>query len=289
MRNRKSTIVATLLVAMIAADFAAGDAGSRSEGLAALLEQQPEMFKARYQYRHPQQTLAFFEVEAGMTVVEALPGGGWYSKIFVPYLGMDGHLIGADYAQEMWPLFGFFSDKYVEDKKTWVTDWPAEAKEWGGTGGAKVSAFKFGTMPASLHGTVDRVLFVRALHNLNRFDGQGGFLKDALRNAYDALKPGGLLCVVQHQARENKPDEWARGQRGYLKKAYVIESLEQAGFEFLGDIAINENKYDRPGDNDVVWRLPPSFNGVGDNAERKKELEEIGESNRMTLKFRKPE
>jgi len=73
--------------------------------LATVLDAQPEKVKARYQYRHPQETLEFFGIEPGMTVMEALPGGGWYSKILLPYLGKDGHLIGADYDLDMYAAF----------------------------------------------------------------------------------------------------------------------------------------------------------------------------------------
>ena len=68
--------------------------------LAAVLAAQPDEVKARYQYRHPQETIEFFGIEPGMTVVEGLPGGGWYTKILLPYLGGDGHLIGANYPLE---------------------------------------------------------------------------------------------------------------------------------------------------------------------------------------------
>ena len=257
--------------------------------LASILAAQPEDVQARYAYRHPNETLEFFEIEPGMTVVEALPGGGWYTKVLLPYLGSDGHLIGANYPQGIWPLFGFFSAEAIEGMKTWVTDWPADAEEWRGDNGASISAFEMGAMPAEVAGTADRVLLIRALHNLNRFEIEGGFRTTALADTYNALKPGGIVGVVQHEARADKADDWADGSRGYLKKATVIEQFENAGFEFVGDIDVNQNPNDQPGDADVVWRLPPSFNGVGENEELRAELTAVGESNRMTLKFRKPE
>lgn len=91
--------------------------GADAEELAAVLADQPEEVKARYEYRHPQQTLGFFGIAPGMTVVEALPGGGWYTKILLPYLGPEGRLIGVDYAQDMWPLFGFFGEDWLKKKK----------------------------------------------------------------------------------------------------------------------------------------------------------------------------
>lgn len=94
---------------------------SSAELLTAALDAQSEEMKARYAARNPAQTLAFFGIEPGMTVVEALPGGGWYSKILIPYLGDSGTLVGVDYALDMWPKFGFMSDEQLEEKKTWTT------------------------------------------------------------------------------------------------------------------------------------------------------------------------
>jgi predicted methyltransferase len=256
--------------------------------LAHVLAHQPDDVKARYEWRHPKETLTFFGVEPGMTVVEALPGGGWYSKILLPYLGPQGALVGADYSLEMYPLFGFFSDEILDSKKTWVDDWTDEAKGWRGDDGAAVSAFVFGAMPENLKGTADAVLLIRALHNLHRFEPQGGFLTAALQNVYDALKPGGIVGVVQHQAAEDKSDEWANGAHGYLKKSAVIAFMQKAGFELVAESAINENPKDQPGEKDVVWRLPPSLSLDDDSEEKVAAMKAIGESNRMTLKFRKP-
>ena len=265
------------------------DAASSSASLAAILATKPEKVQARYAYRHPQETLEFFGVEPGMTVVEALPGGGWYSKVLIPYLGSEGQLVGADYDIAMFPLFGFFDDESIEKKKTWVADWTAEASEWVGENGAPVAAFVFGSMPDSMDGSADAVLFIRALHNLNRFEEQGGYLTTAITESWRALKPGGILGVVQHHARDDRSDAFALGDHGYLKKSLVIAHLESAGFEFVGEIDVNANPADQPGDDDIVWRLPPTLMGSKDKPEVKAAMETIGESNRMTLKFRKPE
>ena len=88
--------------------------------------------------------------------------------------------------------------------------------------------------------------------------------------------------------RDEMPDEWAGGQNGYLKKAFVIDRMKAAGFEYVGASDINVNDKDQPADSDIVWRLPPSFATSADNPELQAEMRAIGESNRMTLKFRKP-
>ena len=259
----KKLIPFLCLIILLSGNALAG--GPAAEKLAAVLAEQPEEVQARYPYRHPAETLEFFGIVPGMTVVEALPGGGWYTKVLLPYLGSEGSLIGADYSRDMYPLFGFFDEESLKEKETWVADFSADAKGWSGDDGASVTAFVFGSMPEEMKGTAEAVLFIRALHNLARFEGEGGFLSAALQNAYDILKPGGIVGVVQHQARDGMSDEWAGGQNGYLKKSFVIVKMQEAGFEFVAGSDININGNDQPTDEDKVWRLPPSLATSRDN------------------------
>lgn len=283
-----SKIFLPVLLFCVLLSSSAMAAGPDAEKLASVLAGQPVEVQARYPARHPAETLEFFGIAPGMTVVEALPGGGWYTKILAPYLGPDGLLIGANYSLEMYRLFGFLSEEQLNELETWTTDFTAEATEWAGADGAAVGAFVFGALPEDMKGTADAVLFIRALHNLAKFENQGGFLSSALQNAFDVLKPGGTVGVVQHQAPDGMPDGWAGGQMGYLEKSFVISRMEAAGFEFVAGSDINENPNDQPAADDVVWRLPPTLSTSRDNAELRAEMEAIGESNRMTLKFRKP-
>lgn len=257
-----------------------------SERLAAVLAAQPDEVKARYKYRHPQETLEFFGIEPGMTVVDVLPGSGWYTRILMPYLGEDGRVIGADYAVDVWLGIGYDSDEFLEARKTWARDWPATAKTWGDDGSADVSAFVLESLPESMHGTADAVLFIRAMHNIAYVTPDGRHLSAAIQDAYDVLKPGGIVGIVQHHARDNMPDAWANGEMGYLKKAYVIDAMKAGGFQLVDESDINANSKDRPTTEDYVWRLPPGYDGA-DTAEGKAKVDVIGESNRMTLKFRK--
>ena len=262
--------------------------GVDSERLAAVLAAQPEAVQARYQYRHPQETLEFFGIAPGMTVLEALPGRGWYTKILLPYLGKNGTLAGVDYDKSMYAKFGFFSEERLNAKETWVETWTAEAKDWRDADSGSITAFTLGTMPDSFKGKADAVLFIRALHNLARFENDGGYLTTAISNAVDALKPGGIVGVVQHQARPDMPDDWATGSKGYVKKAFIIEQMENAGLEFVAESEINANEKDQPSTDDIVWRLPPSFATSKKDPQLREKLQAVGESNRMTLKFRKP-
>ena len=84
--------------------------------LAEILAAQSEESKARYNMRNPAQTLEFFGIEPGMKIAEALPGGGWYSKILIPFLGDEGSLTGMDYSVNMWPEFGSFATaEFIEN------------------------------------------------------------------------------------------------------------------------------------------------------------------------------
>ena len=278
-----------VLAACIAFSGAAASADVDPDRLTAVLDAQDGDAQARFAFRHPAETLSFFGVAPGTVVVEALPGGGWYSRILVDYLGPGGRLIGVDYSMDMFPLFGFFTAEQLAERENWKESWVAGTAEWNVEDGAAVGAFVFGDLPEEMKGTADTVLFIRALHNLARFQDQGGFLTQALQNAYDVLKPGGTVGVVQHEARPDMPDDWANGDNGYLKRAFVLEAMESAGFEFVDATDVNQNPLDQPTVGDKVWRLPPVMNTSRDDPELRAQMMSLGESNRMTLKFRKPE
>lgn len=256
--------------------------------LDAALDMQDDAAKARYQYRNPKETLEYFGIKPGMTVVEVLPGGGWYSKIMLPYLGDDGALIGADYSVDMWSNFGgFANEEFLENRKTWASTWPNDALAWRGGTQADVSGFAFGSMPKDMKSTADAVIAVRAMHHLNRFG--GGYWDPAIADIKAILKPGGIVGIVQHRGPEANPDTWANGDNGYLKQSFVIERFESAGFELVGEPSdINANPKDQPTGEDIVWRLPPTLGTSREDPELKAKMEAIGESDRMTLMFRKP-
>ena len=221
-----------------------------------MLAAQPEEAQARYQYRHPQETLAFIGIAPGMTVVEALPSGGWYTKILLPYLGADGKVIGADYAVDTWTGIGYDGADFLATRVSWIADWTADAKGWAGDDGGSVDAFVLSALPASMHGTADAALFIRALHNMSYSAPDSAHLKAAIRDAWDVLKPGGIVGIVQHQARDGMPDSWANGENGYLKKDYVVDLMEAAGFELTAESNINANDKDQPPACSSRWRIP---------------------------------
>lgn len=256
------------------------------EKLQSIVNKRSDEDKARDDARKPIQTLEFFQVAPGMSVAEALPGGGWYSKILAPYLGIEGELYGINYNDDMWARFGFFSEERIQESIARTSEFPSMVSGFV-VEAPTLRGFTFSSVPDELKGTVDRVLFIRALHNLSRFENEAGTMTEAITSAKVLLKEDGLVGVVQHQAPEINSDEWASGSAGYLKKSAVIEAFEIAGFELVSESMINENPNDVPSEDDIVWRLPPSYNGVADDAALKAEVDAIGESNRMTLLFKK--
>jgi len=258
-----------------------------SAKLDAVLAAQPEDAKARYPYRHPKETLVFFGVAPGMTVVDTLPGPVWYTGILLDYLGPTGKVVDADYSPEMWTKFGDYSPD-PKTKETWAADTVTKLSAQRSPEAAQVGAFQYGAVPDELAGTADVVLVVRALHHFMRLESNGGYLTQALADIKKVLKPGGVVGVEQHRAPETQSDASTLGDRGYVKQSAVIAAFQKAGFELVEASEINANPKDQPTESDVVWRLPPTLATSKDNPELKAQMEAIGETDRMTLKFRKP-
>ena len=244
--------------------------------------------KARDAARNPQQTLEFFGITSDMAVAEVLPGGGWYTKILAPYLAENGELHAVNYSHETWPLFGFFSEEQIAETKASNLAFPETVAEFAGQT-VKSSGMSFGRLNKNVEGTLDAILFIRALHNLQRFEASAGTMSQALADTSKLLKTGGIVGVVQHMAPENKSEEWANGSHGYLKKSTIVALFDQAGFDLAGDSLVNVNPKDQPGENDAVWRLPPSLNTGRLEGEAKEAAiatnTAIGETSRITLKF----
>ena len=257
-----------------------------AERLDAVLAAQSDETKARYAHRHPKETLEFFGIAPGMTVVDTLPGEVWYTGILLDYLGADGKVIAADYSPEMWTQFGDYSPN-PKEKENWPADFVAKAQSWRGEGDAQVAAFQYGAVPDDMAGTADVVLVVRAIHHFMRLEDKGGYLTKALADINKVLKPGGIVGVVAHRAPESSSDAWAKGEAGYVKQSAVIAAFQKAGFELVEASEINANPQDRPTEKDFVWRLPPTLATSQSNPELKAQMEAIGETDRMTLKFKK--
>lgn len=242
--------------------------------------------RARDGARHPVETLQFLRVEPGMTVAEGLPGTGWYTKVLANYLGTEGTLYGVNYADRMWNMFSWAKPEWVAERLQGAAKFPGMVADLTDNG-IQARGFTFEDIPEDVQGTVDRVLLIRALHNLNRFEAKASTRSMALKGVHLMLKDDGLVGVVQHRAPESASDEGAQGNRGYLKQSAVITMFEEAGFVLVASSDINANPKDQPAATDIVWRLPPSARGSEEGSPERAAVEAIGESDRMTLLFRK--
>jgi predicted methyltransferase len=228
-------------------------------------------FVSRDIYRHPSATLAFFDVQPDMTVVEIWPGRGWYTEILTPHLAQ-GKLFAAHFPADS-------SLKYFRDSRTFFEE---KMKAYPDLYGAvKLAEFSpRGNKLTVPEGSVDRVLTFRNVHNWLSSKNEA----EAFSLFYRTLKPGGLLGVVEHRA---KPDtDWnIMKSTGYMTEAYVIELAQQAGFILDARSEINANTADTTDHPSGVWTLPPTLRLK--DKDRAKYIA-IGESDRMTLRFRKP-
>lgn len=269
------------------AQAATAEAPTGGAALDAVLAKQSEDVKSRYPQRHPKEMMEFFGVQPGMTVVDTLPGPVWWTGILLDYLGPNGKVVDADYSPEMWTKFGNFSPDPAA-KKNWVSDTVTKLNAARGPEAAQVGAVQYGSVPDDQAGTVDVILVCRAMHHFMRLESDGKYLTQALADMNKLLKPGGIVGVEQHRAPESHPDASTKGDRGYIKQSAVIAAFQAAGFELVDKSEINANPKDQPSETDVVWRLPPTLATSQDNPELKAQMEAIGETDRMTLKFRKP-
>ncbi len=226
---------------------------------------------ARDEYRHPAETMAFFGITPEMTVIEVGPGGGWYTEVLAPLLANKGKLIITDFDMNApdheWTWFAArrmkaFLDRSPELFGKVEKDIQKSYKE-----------FSLSTKDA------DAVMIIRGLHGWHN----AGNLQKNLKVVHGALKPGGTLAIVQHRAKADaKAEESAK--KGYLPEAWLIEEVQQLGFELVEKSEINANPKDTKDYEEGVWTLPPTL-ALKDKDKDK--YTAIGESDRMTLKFKK--
>jgi predicted methyltransferase len=242
----------------------------------ALAHERRDGDRARDQYRHPAETLEFFQVEPGMTVADYIPASGWYSRLLIPYLGANGHYVAINpdvsaASERMQNYLGGLAEKF-----------PASAAEWDVDDGAKISAFNLDAMPAELEGQVDRVLVIREFHNQTRM----GFLNADMLAFRKMLKPGGMVGMIDHRAKEDAPFSDTYGNKGYVRQSDVIALFDFYGFDLVGMSDVNANPRDPKDWPNGVWMMAPGLAGADTDEEKARRMA-IGESDRMTLLFRK--
>lgn len=229
--------------------------------------------RMRDQYRHPAETLAFFQMAPDMKVGEYAPGGGWYSRLLGHYLGGEGELVGL-YAN---PLTATSDPERQQRIRDAAAKFPADVAGWTGLPADRFKGMTLETIPEDQAGTFDRIVMVRALHGPLRANIADGELR-ALRTL---LKDDGMLGVVQHRAKSDAPFSYADGSKGYLREADVIALMQTHGFELVSKSEVNANPKDMADHERGVWEMPPTL------ATKREDLKDLGESDRMTLLFKK--
>ena len=228
--------------------------------------------KARDVHRHPVETLAFFHVGPEMKVGEYSPGGGWYSRLLGHYLGGEGQLVGI-YAN---PLTATSDPARQQRLRDQAAGFGAEVAGYTGLPAEKFSGITL-DKAAEHKGTFDRILVIRALHGITR----SGIADTEIRAMRELLKDDGLIGIVQHRAKADAPWSYANGTKGYLKQQDVIDFMRLNGFELVAASEINANPMDTADHPEGVWEMPPTL------ATKREDLKGKGESDRMTLLFKK--
>lgn len=287
-------ILAVVLAAAALAGCGKGEAGAGGEAATAAAstgkagtlewavggEWRPAEQKARDAWRHPVETLTFFGVENDDTVVELFPGAGWYTSILGPYLKAGG---GVLYAAMPDPASSDYARENVEAYRAAFVDRPQSYGDVRITVASRDSVE--GIAP---DGSADVVLTFRNVHNWMA----GGYADKIFRDAYRALKPGGVLGVVEHRLPSSM-DQDLFAASGYVHESYVQQLAEAAGFVLEEASEINANPKDTRDHPLGVWMLPPNLRapepGTPEAEGYDPEIyKAIGESDRMTLRFRKP-
>jgi predicted methyltransferase len=228
--------------------------------------------KARDQYRHPLETLTWFGIKDDMTVVEIWPGGGWYTAILAPFLKERGTYYAAGADPESAVETTRNNVKRFQEKLAGNPDLFSKVKVT-----VLAPPTKTDIAPA---GSADMVLTFRNVHNWMG-NGQAETVFQAM---YRALKPGGVLGVVEHRGNASVVQD-PKAVSGYVNEDYVIKLAEGAGFQLASRSQINANPKDTKDYPQGVWTLPPVLRLK--DVDRDKYMA-IGESDRMTLKFIKP-
>jgi predicted methyltransferase len=226
---------------------------------------------ARDRYRHPKETLLFFGIRPEMRVLEIWPEPGWYTEIIAPLVREHGRYYAAVIAADP-------QSKYVTER---LSDYQQKlASHPDVYGGVEVVTFPSDGGDVVPPGSLDMVVTFRNIHNWMARD----CAQQAFATAYKALKPGGVLGVVEHRGNPSVAQD-PKAKSGYVNEDYAIRLIEGQGFRLVGESQINANPKDTKDYEQGVWTLPPTYR-LGDKDREK--YAAIGESDRFTLKFIKP-
>jgi predicted methyltransferase len=231
----------------------------------------PQADRARDIWRHPRQTLLFFGLRRNATVIEIDPGTGWYLQVLAPLLHDQGRYIAA------LPPVSPEQRGATRERERLESVIAARPQVFNRI---ERAPFNPGKQPIVTANSVDLVVSFRSLHGWMADDTAAA----ALRDMYSALKPGGVLGIVDHRGNSQVTQD-PRAKSGYVNEAYAIRLIEAAGFKLVATAEINANARDTRDHPRGVWNLPPTL--IDGDKDRERYLT-IGESDRFTLKFVKP-
>ena len=270
-RRVRATLVAGLL--LVSACAASSSRQGTAQALTTILagDQRTAENRARDAYRHPKETLLFFGIRPEMSVVEVWPEPGWYTEVLAPLLREKGKYYAAVIAEEP-------GNKYIIERLDQYRLKLAARPELYN----RVSVVTFPTNGGDMMppGSVDMVVTFRNIHNWMGRD----YAPQAFATMYRALKPGGVLGVVEHRGSPAVPQD-PKAKSGYVNEDYAIKLIEAQGFRLVGTSQVNDNPKDTKDYEQGVWTLPPTYRlGTKDHDK----YAAIGESDRFTLRFVKP-
>jgi predicted methyltransferase len=271
--KQRLAAAATACAVLMAACAAGSSRQSTAEALTAILagDQRSAEERARDVYRHPKETLLFFGIRPEMRVLEVWPEPGWYTEVIAPLLRDKGKyyagVIPAD------PTNKHITQR-LEDYRTKLASRPdlydrVSVVSFAGDGGDVVPA-----------GSLDMVVTFRNIHNWMARDTAA----QAFASMYRALRPGGVLGVVEHRGNPAVPQD-PHAKSGYVNEDYAVRLIEAQGFRLVATSEINANPKDTKDYEQGVWTLPPTYR-LGERDRDK--YAAVGESDRFTLRFVKP-
>ncbi len=267
------TVAALACVLLVWACASSSSRQSTADALTVILagDQRPPEERARDVYRHPKETLLFFGVRPEMKVMEVWPEPGWYTAVIAPLLREKGKYYAAVIAADP-------SSKYITRRlEEYRSRLAARPEAYDRVSVVTFPADGSDAVPA---GSVDMVVTFRNIHNWMARDQAA----QAFATMYRALKPGGVLGVVEHRGNPAVPQD-PKAKSGYVNEDYAIKLIEQQGFRLVAKSEVNDNPRDTKDYEQGVWTLPPTYR-LG--AKDRDKYAAIGESDRFTLRFLKP-
>jgi predicted methyltransferase len=271
MRNNMKlfhTIYMTLVSLILSTTVMAGDTSAELDKVLQGSQRDTKNI-TRDIYRHPKETLMFFDLQTDMKVLEILPGRGWYTEILAPLMKDSGELTVASFG-DTHPS-KYLRNTHINFMKKMNTDTDTYGK-------VEVVVFNNdGYLKDIPDNSIDMVVTFRNTHNWIR---RGG-IEEIYAAFSRVLKPGGILGVVQHRADKGS-DYKASAEKGYVPESYLINLVEDAGFELVKKSDVNANLSDSKDYPEGVWSLPPSYR---EKDKDRAKYTAVGESDRMTLKF----